>query len=99
MNKLDLDGEEKEILESFERGEWQLVGDKTRLAQLRSYAKATLAKDKRITLRLSSFDLDAIQAKAIEEGIPYQTLISSILHKYATGLLVERQQEANQRNF
>ena len=68
------------------------VGDKTRLAQLRSYAKATLAKDKRITLRLSSFDLDAIQAKAIEEGIPYQTLISSILHKYATGLLVERQQ-------
>ena len=73
--------------------------NKTRLAQLRSYAKATLAKDKRITLRLSSFDLDAIQAKAIEEGIPYQTLISSILHKYATGLLVERQQEGNQRNF
>ena len=99
MNKLDLDGEEKEILKSFEQGEWQSVGDKTRLAQLRSYAKATLAKDKRITLRLSSFDLDAIQAKAIEEGIPYQTLISSILHKYATGLLVERQQEGNQRNF
>ena len=91
MNKLDLDGEEKEILESFEQGEWQSVGDKTSLAQLRSYAKATLAKDKRITLRLSSFDLDAIQVKAIEERIPYQTLISSILHKYATGLLVERQ--------
>jgi predicted DNA binding CopG/RHH family protein len=99
MNKSDLDGEEKEILESFEQGEWQSVGDKTRLAQLRSYAKATLAKDKRITLRLSSFDLDAIQAKAIEEGIPYQTLISSILHKYATGLLVEQQQESNKRNF
>ena len=91
MNKLDLDGEEKEILESFERGEWQSVGDKTRLAQIRSYTKATIAKDKRITLKLSSFDLDAIQAKAIEQGIPYQTLISSILHKYATGLLVERQ--------
>ena len=90
MNKSNLDGEEQEILESFERGEWQSVGDKTRLSQLHSYAKATLAKDKRITLRLSSFDLDAIQAKAIEEGIPYQTLISSILHKYATGLLVER---------
>ena len=99
MNKLDLDGEEKEILESFERGEWQSVGDKTRLAQLRNYAKSTLAKDKRITLRLSSFDLDAIQTKAIEEGIPYQTLISSILHKYATGLLVERQKEGNTRNF
>lgn len=95
MNKLDLDGEEKEILESFEQGEWQSVGDKTRLAQLRGYAKATLAKDKRITLRLSSFDLDALQAKAIEEGIPYQTLISSILHKYATGLLVDRRQEGS----
>jgi predicted DNA binding CopG/RHH family protein len=89
MNKLDR--EEQEILESFEKGEWQSVGDPTRLAQLRSYAKATLAKDKRITLRISSLDLDAIQAKAIEEGIPYQTLISSILHKYITGRLVERQ--------
>lgn len=91
MNKLD--PEEQEILESFEKGEWQSVGDSNRLAQLRSYAKATLAKDRRITLRLSSLDLDAIQAKAIEEGIPYQTLISSILHKYITGRLVERRQE------
>jgi predicted DNA binding CopG/RHH family protein len=93
MNKLNR--EEKDILKSFEQGEWQSVSDRTRLAQLRSYAKATLAKDKRITLRLSSFDLDAIQAKAIEEGIPYQTLISSILHKYAIGLLVDRRQEGS----
>lgn len=88
MSKLDK--EEKEILESFEQGEWRSVDDKNRLSQLQSYAKATLAKDKRITLRLSSLDLDAIQVKAIEEGIPYQTLISSILHKYITGRLVER---------
>ena len=87
MNKLDQ--EEKELLESFENDEWQSVGDPSRLAQLRSYAKATLAKDKRITLRLSSIDLDALQAKAIEEGLPYQTFISSILHKYITGKLVE----------
>lgn len=86
----EIDTEEKEILESFEKGEWESVSDPSRLAQLQSYAKATLAKDKRITLRLSSLDLDAIQAKAIEEGIPYQTLISSILHKYITGRLVER---------
>jgi predicted DNA binding CopG/RHH family protein len=86
----ELDEEEKEILESFEKGEWKSVGNKNRLFQLQSYAKATLAKDKRITLRLSSLDLDAIQAKAIEEGIPYQTFISSILHKYITGRLVER---------
>ncbi len=90
MSKLD--PEEKELLDSFERGEWQSVGDKGRLTQLQSYAKATRAKDKRITLRLSSLDLDAIQAKAIEEGIPYQTLISSILHKYITGRLVERRE-------
>jgi predicted DNA binding CopG/RHH family protein len=75
--------------ESFEKDEWQSVGDPSRLAKLRSYAKATLAKDKRITLRLSSIDLDAIQTKAIEEGIPYQIFISSILHKYITGRLVE----------
>ncbi len=85
----ELNQEEKELLESFENGEWQSVGEPNRLAQLRSYTKATLAKDKRITLRLSSIDLDAIQAKAIEEGIPYQTLISSILHKYITGRLME----------
>lgn len=92
MTMNDLDEEEKEILDSYERGEWKSVGNKSRLAELQSYAKATLAKDKRITLRLSSLDLDAIQAKAIEEGIPYQTFISSILHKYITGRLVERRE-------
>ena len=90
MSKLD--DEEKEILESFETGEWESVGDSNRLAQLQSYAKSTIAKDKRITLQLSSMDLDAIQAKAIEEGIPYQTFISSILHKYIIGKLIERRE-------
>lgn len=92
MSMSELEQEDKEILESFEKDEWESVGDPNRLAQLQSYAKATLAKDKRITLRLSSLDLDAIQTKAIEEGIPYQTLISSILHKYITGRLVERRE-------
>jgi len=92
MNMNELDQEEKELLESFERGEWESVRDESRLTQLQSYAKATLAKDKRISLRLSSLDLDAIQARAIEEGIPYQTFISSILHKYITGRLVERRE-------
>ena len=88
----ELDHEEKELLESFEKGEWESVRDEGRLTQLQSYAKATLAKDKRISLLLSSLDLDAIQARAIEEGIPYQTFISSILHKYITGRLVERRE-------
>jgi predicted DNA binding CopG/RHH family protein len=51
-----------------------------RMAELKSYAKETLTQDQKITLRLSSLNLEALQAKAIEEGIPYQTLISSILH-------------------
>jgi predicted DNA binding CopG/RHH family protein len=84
-----LNQEEQEILESYENDEWISIITPERITELKSQAKATLAKDKRITLRLSSLDLEAIQAKAIEEGIPYQTLISSILHKYVTGRLVE----------
>jgi predicted DNA binding CopG/RHH family protein len=86
----ELDNEEKDFLETFEAGEWQSVKEPARLQELQSYAKATIAKDKRITLRLSSLDLESIQTIAIEEGIPYQTLISSILHKYITGKLVEQ---------
>ena len=84
-----LNQEEQEILESYENDEWISIITPERITELKSQAKATLAKDKRITLRLSSLDLEAIQSKAIEEGIPYQTLISSILHKYVTGRLVE----------
>lgn len=85
----ELDNEEKELLETFEAGEWQSVKEPARLQELQAYAKLTMAKDKRITLRLSSIDLESIQTIAVEEGIPYQTLISSILHKYVTGRLVE----------
>jgi predicted DNA binding CopG/RHH family protein len=88
----ELDRQEQEILATFEAGEWQSVGEPDRLLELQSYAKATIAKDRRITLRLSSADLAGIQTKAIEEGIPYQTLISSIIHKYVTGRLVDTNQ-------
>jgi predicted DNA binding CopG/RHH family protein len=84
-----LNPEEQEILESYENDEWISLATPERIAEFQTYAKATLAKDKKITLRLSSLDLEALQAKAIEEGIPYQILISSILHKYVTGRLVE----------
>ncbi|WP_013324673.1 CopG family antitoxin [Gloeothece verrucosa] len=84
-----LNQEEQEIFDSYENDEWNSVKTSERITQLQSYAKATLAKDKNITLRLSSLDLEALQAKAIEEGIPYQTLISSILHKYVTGQLID----------
>jgi predicted DNA binding CopG/RHH family protein len=79
---------EKDILESVERGEWKSVGagkrQRTRYAR---YAKATFRKDRRLNIRLSSKDLEAIQKRALAEGLPYQTLIASLLHKYASGRL------------
>lgn len=81
---------EEEILASFERGEWQSVPNlKAEMARLASMASASLAKDKRVNIRISSRDLEDIQAKAAQEAIPYQTLMASVLHKFVTGRLVE----------
>lgn len=88
MNTENLDREEKGILESFERGEWSSVRDrKAEISRLGAAARATLRKNRRINIRLSDRDVIGLQAKAAEEGIPYQTLISSVLHKYLTGAL------------
>lgn len=88
MRAETLDREEKEILESFERGEWTSVHDrKAVIAKLGAAARATLRKNRRINIRLSDRDVIGLQAKAAEEGIPYQTLISSVLHKFVTGTL------------
>jgi predicted DNA binding CopG/RHH family protein len=81
---------EEELLASFERGEWQSVPNlKEEITRYASYAEASLAKDKRVNIRISSRDLEDIQARAAEEGIPYQTLMASVLHKFVTGRLVE----------
>jgi len=86
-----LDKEEKEILESFERGEWKRIPNmKSAIKKHIEYAKATTRKDKRVNIRISSRDLESIQRKALEEGIPYQTLISSLLHKFVNGRIVEK---------
>lgn len=91
MKKIVLDEEEKDILESYERDEWVPVKDKKQeIKKLQQYAKNTLAKDKRINIRMSSKDLDQVQTIAAQEGIPYQTLVSSIIHKYVSGYLVEK---------
>jgi predicted DNA binding CopG/RHH family protein len=91
MKKIILDDEEKDILESYERGEWVPVKNaKKEIKRLQLYAKNTLQKDKRINIRMSSKDLDQVQVMAVQEGIPYQTLISSIIHKYVSGYLIER---------
>ena len=81
---------EEDILASFERGEWQSLPDlKDEIARYASTASASLNKDKRINIRLSSRDLEDIQTRAAEEGMPYQTLIASVLHKYVGGRLIE----------
>ena len=85
--KLEVD--EKELLESVERGEWKSAGGKRERQRYSRYAKATFRKDRRLNIRLSSKDLEAIQKRALAEGLPYQTLISSLLHKYASGRLKE----------
>jgi predicted DNA binding CopG/RHH family protein len=91
MKKIIMDEEEKDILSSYERGEWVPVKNaKNEIKKLRQYAKNTLQKDKRINIRMSSKDLDQVQVIAVQEGIPYQTLVSSIIHKYVSGYLVER---------
>lgn len=87
---MKLDANEKEILESVERGEWRSAGGtKRHRSRYAGYAKATFRKDRRLNIRISSKDLEAIQTRALEEGLPYQTLIASLLHKYASGRLRE----------
>ena len=82
--------EEKEILDSFERGEWVPVKDLSkRKGELIRYARNTLKKDKRLNIRISERDLNELQKKAVSEGLPYQTFVSSIIHKYVSGKLVE----------
>lgn len=86
---MTLDAYEKEILEAYETGKIKPVVNKAELQRLRAVARATAIKDRRVNIRLSSGDLQDIQAKALEEGMPYQTLIASVLHKYVTGRLTE----------
>lgn len=88
MSKLD--PYELEVLHAYESGKLKPPANKAELQRMRAAARATAIKDKRVNIRLSSVDLLDIQAKALEEGMPYQTLIASVLHKYVTGRLAER---------
>ena len=91
MAKIKLDKEEKDLLDSYERGEWRSVKNlKEEIQKHKEYARQTLKKDKRINIRISSMVLDELQTRAVEDGVPYQTLISSILHRFVTGRLVEK---------
>ena len=85
---METDLDEKDILDSVENGEWRSIpnlGEERK--RLSAYAAATFRKDRRINVRISGKDLDALQKRALEEGLPYQTLISSLIHKYVSGRL------------
>jgi len=86
---MKLDAYESEILKAFESGQMRSVATRAELAKYREAARATAIKDRRVNIRLSSGDLVDIQVRALEEGMPYQTLIASVLHKFVTGRLVE----------
>jgi predicted DNA binding CopG/RHH family protein len=81
---------ESEMVEAYESGKLKSAATKAELDRLRAAARATAIKDRWVNIRLSAGDLQDIQVKALEEGMPYQTLIASILHKYVTGRLEER---------
>ena len=87
MNKVRLTKEEQELLDAVETGEFESVLTESRRKELESVASNTFRKDKRINIRISNRDLAAIQSRALQEGMPYQTFVSSIIHKYISGSL------------
>ena len=85
-----LDKEERDLIESYNKGEWKPIKKKDQKVYEKA-AKESITKSKRINIRLTPKDYHDIQVKAVEEGIPYQTLISSIIHKYNKGELKSSQ--------
>ena len=91
MRDPKLTEQERQLLGSVESDEWQTVAEAgAELDRYRSGARATFRKDKRLNLRISERDLIKLHERALEEGLPYQTLVSSVLHKYLAGRMVER---------
>ncbi len=94
-----LDREEQQVLSAFERGKLKsLITSEAALRRYQNYARATLGKQRRVNIRLSAQTLAGIQSRAAEEGMAYQTLMASVLHKYATGRLVERRRRPSVRS-
>jgi predicted DNA binding CopG/RHH family protein len=85
MNTKKKNREDQELLAAFEADEFQSDLTEERRTQLAKFAKETIKKDKRINIRISGRDLEALQRRALEEGLPYQSLVSSVLHKYVSG--------------
>ena len=91
MSELKLQPDELELLASYEQNEWQSAKNvKEQKDQYRTYARAMFRKDKRVNIRIAEKDLVDLQKRALREGIQYQTLIASVLHKYTSGVLTEK---------
>ena len=88
---MKLQKEEKELLNSVENDEWKTIPDfQKETKRYQDYAKATFKKDKRVNIRISERDLIKIQQRALQEGLPYQTLMASVLHKFISGRFTEK---------
>ena len=88
---MKLDKEEREILDAYDKGNLKLSSpSKKERDKIQAMAEQTFRKDRRVTIRLYDHDLKGVQKKAMEKGMPYQTLISSMIHQYVEGDLVER---------
>ena len=92
---MEFDEEERQILRDFERNEFESIRNFPEEKRKLEAARNTLQKDRRINIRISSRDLEKIQKRAAKEGIPYQTYISSTLHKLVTGKLRETAQQSD----
>jgi predicted DNA binding CopG/RHH family protein len=82
--------EEKELLDSYESDEWVSVQTDKSIEKYQAAARETFKKDKRVNIRISGKDLELLQERALIEGIPYQTLMSSVLHKFVYGNLIDK---------
>ena len=85
-----LNKEESALLESYENDEWVSALNTSDIDKYKKAAKSTFKKDKRVNIRISGMDLELLQEKALIEGLPYQTLMSSVLHKYVNGRLTDK---------
>jgi len=95
---MNLDNYENELIESEDEILAKAKApSKREMRKFQEAAKATLSKDKRINIRISSRDLGSLQRRAVRYGMPYQTLIASVLHRYITGDLTDKSFEPVER--
>lgn len=85
------DKQERDLIQSVENGQWKSVADSsTEILKAKRAARNTFVKDQRMNIRIARRDLHLLKLKAMENGMPYQTLVSSIIHKYLKGVLVDK---------